>query len=198
MGHVQVVIDLLDRGANTEGTTTLDSTPLHFACGNGYLAVVIELLGPNDRSDSATTSILGKRTNHGGANTEANDRHGNTPLHDASVIGHLAVVKALVTRGANILAANTNGHLPIRRAMRAGYSRVPILRGVSSRNLEVAKYLLQHFYATTRRPPLEELLKDLTWIGNPYSSRVPLLRAALHRNVLGTDDVVEIIEYLAG
>jgi hypothetical protein len=54
----------------------------------------------------------------------------------------------------------------------------------------------QHFYATTSRLPLHKLLEDLTWIGNPNSSDVPPLRAALHQNVLGTDDVVEILEYL--
>jgi hypothetical protein len=52
-------------------------------------------------------------------------------------------------------------------------------------------YLLQQFYATTRRLPLHALLED-----HIYSSDVPHLRAALHLNVLGTDDVVEIIEFL--
>jgi hypothetical protein len=41
-------------------------------------------------------------------------------------------------------------------------------------------------------------LEDLTWIGDPNSNGVPPLRAILHRNVLGTDDVVEILEYLVG
>jgi hypothetical protein len=60
----------------------------------------------------------------------------------------------------------------------------------------VAKYLLRHFYATIRRIPLDELLKDVTWIGNPNSRGAPPLRFALHRNVLGTDDIVEIVEFL--
>jgi hypothetical protein len=60
----------------------------------------------------------------------------------------------------------------------------------------VSKYLLREFYATIRHLPLHELLKDLTRIGDPNSSDVPPLRAALLRNVLGTDDVVEILEYL--
>jgi ankyrin repeat protein len=38
-------------------------------------------------------------------------------------------------------------------------------------------------------------LEDLTWIGNPNITNPPL-RAALDRDVLGTDDVVEILEYL--
>jgi ankyrin repeat protein len=60
----------------------------------------------------------------------------------------------------------------------------------------MGKYLLQELYATTRRNPLHDLVEDLTWIDNPNSSRAPPLRYALHRNVLGTDDVVEILEYL--
>jgi hypothetical protein len=60
----------------------------------------------------------------------------------------------------------------------------------------VSKYLLQHYYATTCLLPLHELVEDLTWIGNPDSIDVPPLCAALHKNVLDTDDVVEIVDYL--
>jgi hypothetical protein len=67
------------------------------------------------------------------------------------------------------------------------------------RNSEVAKCLLQQFYALSRRLPLYELLEDLTWIGDPYIRvGVPPLRYALHRNVVDMDDVVEILEYLVG
>jgi ankyrin repeat protein len=87
--------------------------------------------------------------------------------------------------GANILAANNRGELPVHYAVIEGH-------------LEVAKYLLQKLYATTRRLPLHELVKDLTWIGNSSSTVIdaPAIRTALDRNVLGTDDVVEIVEYL--
>jgi hypothetical protein len=40
-------------------------------------------------------------------------------------------------------------------------------------------------------------LDDLTWIGNPdRTSDVPPIHDARDENVFGTDDVVEIIEYL--
>jgi hypothetical protein len=41
-------------------------------------------------------------------------------------------------------------------------------------------------------------LEDLTWIGNPNSSGIdaPSLHYALDENLLGIDDVVEILEYL--
>jgi ankyrin repeat protein len=118
-----------------------------------------------------------------GAEAEAQDNHGWAPLHYACCNGHLPVVKALLGRAANILAVNSYGELPIHGAVNEGKS-------------EVSKYLLQMFYATTRRLPLHELLKDLTWIGDPNTISAPPLRFALHRNVLGMEDVVEILEYL--
>jgi ankyrin repeat protein len=119
-----------------------------------------------------------------GADTEAKDNLGNTPLHWASMCDDFPTVKALLSGGADILAANDIGQLLVHLA-------------VSCRNSAVSKYLLQQLYATTRRLPLHELLEDLTWIGNLNStSGVPPLHSALHRNVLGTHDVVEILEYL--
>jgi ankyrin repeat protein len=182
LGHVHVVKEFLEHGADTEArdTHTLGRTPLHLACFTGHLPVVNELLSPSN----GTTTILGKRKSRG-ANIEAKDNEGNTPLHFASLGGHVAIVKALMNAGANILTADNQGVLPIHLA-------------VIKRNSAVAKHLLQHTYATTRRLPLHELVEDLTWVGDPYNSSAPPLRKALHRNVLGTDDVVEILEYLVG
>jgi ankyrin repeat protein len=182
LGHVQVVIELVDHGADIESTTISDRTALHKASLNGHVAVVNELLSPND-SNVSSPNILGKRKSRAGANTEAKDNDGDTPLHCASTYGYLPVVKALLSGGANILAVNNYGALSIHYAVRRGKS-------------EVAKFLLQHFFAI-RRLPLHELLKDLTWIGDPnIISDTPPLHEALHRNVLGTDDVVEIVEFL--
>jgi ankyrin repeat protein len=149
------------------------------------VAVVNALLSPID-SNGKTTSILGKkRKSRGGANIEAKNRDGDTPLHLANWNGHLPAVKALFTFGANILAANNEGRLPVHDA-------------VNFRKPEVAKYLLQQLYATTCRLPLHELVEDLTWIGFPNSRDAPPLRSALDDNMLDTDVVVEIIDYLVG
>jgi ankyrin repeat protein len=170
-GHVQVFKELVDHGADIDAEDPDGWTPLHWACFKSNVALVNELLSR-------------------GANTEAKanargQKH-NTPLHWASMYDHLTIVKALVNGGANILATNNDGHLPVHKAFGGGHSAV-------------AKYLLQQMYATTRRLPLHELLKDLTWTGDPNSIDildVPPLRILTLRNVLGTDDVVEILEYL--
>jgi ankyrin repeat protein len=165
-GHVQVVKELLDHGADIEAKANEGWTPLHAACYFGRLAVVIELMSR-------------------GVNIYAKSNDGDTPLHLASEADHLAIVQALLNGGADILDANNDGELPIDSAVRRGHS-------------EAAKYLLQQLYATTRRLPLHNLVEDLTWIGDPYSVDVPSLHAALDENVLDTDDVVEIIEFLVG
>jgi ankyrin repeat protein len=118
-----------------------------------------------------------------GANTEAKTNEGYTPLHFASWKDRLPVVKALRAVGANILATNNQGELPIHYAVREGHSAV-------------TKYLLRELYITIRHLPLHDLLEDLTWIGNCYSISAPPLRFALLLNVLGTEDVVEILEFL--
>jgi ankyrin repeat protein len=165
MGHVQVFKELVEHGADIEVKDNIGSTPLHLACCTDHLAAVNELLSPND-SNGTTTTILGKRKSRAGANTEAKDKDGNTPLHFASRKGYLPVVEALLSVSADILAANNEGRLPVHEAVRF-------------RRPEVAKYLLQQLYATTRRLPLHELVEDFTWIGDPYGAGVPPHRKAL-------------------
>jgi ankyrin repeat protein len=179
-GQLSVVIELLGDGAEIEAKDSDDWTSLHFACCHGHLAVVIELLSPEDEirssdSNGAITSIFDKRKSRRAANIEAKTNQGDTPLHCASENGQLAVVKALVSGGADILVADLQGDLPIHLAVRFGRS-------------EVSKYLFQQVYATIRRLPLHELVEHLTWIS----------RAALDEDVFGTGDVVEILKYLFG
>jgi ankyrin repeat protein len=196
--HVQVFKELEERGADIEAKDNLGRTALHRACANGHVTVVKELLSRGADTDarnrnSSTPLHLASLHDHQaivkallsrGADTDARNRNSSTPLHLASLHDHQAIVKALLSSGADILAASNDGRLPVHYE---GHS-------------QVSKYLLQQLYATTRRLPLHALLEDLTWIGNPNSSlsTVPPLRAALDRNVLGTNDAVEIIEYLVG
>jgi ankyrin repeat protein len=188
---------LLSVGADVNAKDKNGGTPLHWASYHGHVQVVKELREHGadvEVTDNRDCTPLHYACSNGrvavviellsrGANIKAKTNRGYTPLHWASHRAHLPVVKALLSGGADILAANDEGHLPIHRAMSFG-------------NSAVSKYLLQMFYATISRLPLHALLKDLTWISNPNSSDVPPLRYALDQNALGTDDVVEILEYL--
>jgi hypothetical protein len=91
-------------------------TPLFWAA-LGHPAVVNELLSPND-SNGATSR---------GANIEAKNYQGETPLHNASCNGRLLVVKVLVSGGANILARNNDGGLPIQQAVNYETQKWPII-----------------------------------------------------------------------
>jgi ankyrin repeat protein len=165
--NVPEVRRLLSVGADVNAKDRYDKTPLHCACYEGHLPVVKELL------------------DHG-ADIEGEDDTGWTPLHYACLKGHLVVAKVLVIGGANILAATNAGRL------------LPVEYAVSQGHSAVAKYLLREFYKTICRLPLHEFLDDLTSIRNPhsYACDMPPLRDALDDNVLGTGDVVEILEYL--
>jgi ankyrin repeat protein len=181
-GHVQVLKELLEHGADIDAESFGGRTALHFACKCVHLAVVNELLSLN-ACNGTTTTILDKRKSLAGANIEAKDMYGDTPLHLASRQDSLAIVKALLNDGADILAVNGRGELPLHYAVIVG-------------NPRIAKCLLQQLYATTRRLPLHAVLKDLTWIGDPVIR--PPLRTALDKHVLRMDDAMEILGNLVG
>jgi ankyrin repeat protein len=168
-GSVQVVQLLLENGAEIEAKDNDGLTSLHWACLKGHLAVFNELLSR-------------------GADMEVKNSDGDTPLHSACFGGNLAIAKALLSCGADMLAANDRGLLPIHTAVAKGSSAA-------------TKYLLQQFYAAMRSRPLHQLVEDLAWNDHPditviTTGGVPPLRSAFHQEVLGTDDVVEIVEFL--
>jgi ankyrin repeat protein len=195
LNNLPEVSRLLSVGADVNAKDRYGNTPLHWSCFQ--MQVVNELLDHGadiEAKDYSGWTILHRACYRGrvtvviellsrGANIETKDNDGNTPLYLASREGYLPVVKALLSSGANIIAANNQGRLPIHEAVSRRYSAV-------------AKSQLQNYYATIRRLPLHGLVEDLTWIGDPEKNDAPPLRAALHKYVLGTDDVVDILAYL--
>jgi ankyrin repeat protein len=128
-----------------------------------------------------------------GADPNAKDKAGNTPLHYAAaetsyasvkvMVKVVKALKALLEKGADIHPANSKGFLPIDFAL-------------TVENAAMVKCLLQHHYSNLcdgeGRLPLHAFLTDATNGGN----LVPPLRAVIRQNVLGTNDLLEIIEFL--
>ena len=55
-----------------------------------------------------------------GANLEAVNENGQTPLHCAAREGHKKAIKVLLDKGANLEAVNEYGQTPLHRAARCG------------------------------------------------------------------------------
>jgi uncharacterized protein len=106
LGEVKL---LLARGADPNLTDRAGWNSLHFAAWFGTAPeVMIELLGH-------------------GANIDARNDRGITPLYFASVSGHESQVKLLLQRGADRSIASKTGYTPLRAAKVKGYYTVVAL-----------------------------------------------------------------------
>jgi ankyrin repeat protein len=113
-GHEAVATLLLEQGAQANSRDASGRTPLMWACGEGYLAVVGVLL-----------------RHVGGQALEEADEAGMTALHWAAFKGHGEVVIFLLGQGAEIKSRDIMG-------------RTPFLSGCSKGHLGVVRVLLEH------------------------------------------------------
>jgi len=65
-----------------------------------------------------------------GANVNAKDKDGRTPLHHAATIGHVEIARFLLERGANVNAKDKDGRTPLHHAATIGH-------------VEIARFLLE-------------------------------------------------------
>ena len=101
VNHLEVVRELLSRGAVVDAKSVANCTPLLFASYSGHLEVVQELLAR-------------------GAAVNAASDVGYSALHYASTNDHLEVARELLARGAAVNAETSSGHTPLYLATTPG------------------------------------------------------------------------------
>lgn len=101
-GQLEVVKELLARGAKVDAEDRLGKSALHYAAGWPESPEITKLLLQH------------------GANPNAQDHAGWTPLHNSSYAGHVAAVKLLLEKGAKVNAEDYYGLTPMMQARAAG------------------------------------------------------------------------------
>ncbi|KXZ42426.1 hypothetical protein GPECTOR_147g10 [Gonium pectorale] len=104
-GHLEVVKELLAKGANVNAATEFGWTPLRAAASKGHLKLVKELLAA-------------------GADVKSVEEKERAPLHDAAYKGHLEVVKELLAAGADVHAVDEEVGTPLHVAASKGHLEV--------------------------------------------------------------------------
>ena len=105
-GHIDVVIELLFRGAK-QMVNCARITPLIIAVDRGYTLIVEVLL------DNCCVGI-----------NIQNLSSGDTALHQAAGRGHELIVKKLLGKGAQCDIQNRSGYTPLRHACQEGYQDI--------------------------------------------------------------------------
>jgi ankyrin repeat protein len=123
-GKLKIVKELLDHGANME-TRAFGSLPLYWACSRGHIGTVKELIkrGVNleNHNNSCATTALDKACHKNnlnvvqhliksGAMATTSNIYGDTPLHTACKLKHLAIVRELLNvKSIDLNAQNHKG-----------------------------------------------------------------------------------------
>lgn len=105
MGHLEIIKELLDKGADTEARNPKGWTAIHLAA-------------TWNRTDMLSLLI------EKGADLEAKDKEGRTALHSAATKGHQDCVKLLLEAGADKDARSKDGRTAIFRAAANGYPEI--------------------------------------------------------------------------
>ncbi|CAH0546187.1 unnamed protein product [Brassicogethes aeneus] len=104
-GHVEIVRELLKRGAIVDAATKKGNTSLHIASLAGQEEVVRLLIQHN-------------------ASLNVQSQNGFTPLYMAAQENHDGCVKYLLSKGANQTLATEDGFTPLAVAMQQGHDKV--------------------------------------------------------------------------
>jgi ankyrin repeat protein len=119
-GHPSAVELLLERGAETNATAKnrLQVQALHSGCAS-----------PENGADAAAALRIARALLDNGADVNAKQQQGFTPLHAAAHHGHIELVRLLLERGADPRAVTDAGKTPVDVASERGHGEVAALLG---------------------------------------------------------------------
>lgn len=142
-GHESLARVLLDAGADRNAVDSSERTPLHIAAGHGHTSVLQELLRTREKRDVHVNAADAQRLTalhnaalagyedaamvllHAGAEKDATDMWGWTPLYFAAVSGSPAVIRVLLAYKADVAVQDKElGRKPVEWALESGFDQV--------------------------------------------------------------------------
>ena len=208
-GHVAVVEQLIEAGANIELKDNIGQAPLSYAAKKGHKAVVEQLLeaGANieSKDDIARTPLsyagyeghiaVVKQLLEAGADVESKDKWGQTPLSYAAEIGHIAVFKQLLEAGADVKSKDKRDQTPLLYAADKGH--ISVIKQLLEAGAEVESRdewggtPLIYAAEEGRVAVVEQLIKAGADIESNVRGRTPLSYAAEKGHVAVVEELIK-------
>lgn len=120
---------LLASGADANARDRLGNTPLHSAISGGGVVFALSspvsgTLSSGDRPKVDALNQVVRLLLAKGADVNASDNDGETPLFWVAARGHKAVGELLLTRGADVTATDKAGRTPLHQAAENGHNEI--------------------------------------------------------------------------
>lgn len=125
-GDMPTVVSELEKGVDPNIRDDLQRTPLHLACYKGRISttpVEERVVGQPDPGNYYTDEMVEYMIEKG-ADVNAVDKDGSTPLMEAIPNGHKAIVDLLIKHGAKVDVENRHGDTPLSTAERRKHEEI--------------------------------------------------------------------------